>query len=238
MVGRFLEREGFSVARAGGGRDGLRLARELRPAAITLDVLMSDIDGWTVLAAIKGDPTLADIPVILMSIIDEKNRGYSLGAAEYLVKPVNRETLVKALRRICGSKGGRLLLVEDDDAARHRMRVELEQNGWQVSEAEHGRNALKHLGEVRVDAIVLDLIMPEMDGFEFLETMRRRAEWREIPVVIVTSKDLTAEDRDRLTGGVERVIQKTGRDETLREVRGVLARLFEHQLGEKATTSV
>jgi adenylate cyclase len=238
MVGRFLEREGFSVAWAGGGRDALRLARELRPAAITLDVLMSDIDGWTVLAAIKGDPTLADIPVILMSIIDEKNRGYSLGAAEYLVKPVNRETLVKALRRICGSKGGRLLLVEDDDAARHRMRVELEQNGWQVSEAEHGQKALKHLAEVRVDAIVLDLIMPEMDGFEFLEAMRRRAEWREIPVVVVTSKDLTAEDRERLSGGVERVIQKTGRDETLREVRGVLARLFEHQRGEKAATSV
>jgi adenylate cyclase len=233
VVGRFLERDGFCVALAGGGRDALRLARELRPAAITLDVLMSDIDGWTVLAAIKGDPTLADIPVILMSIIDEKNRGYSLGAAEYLVKPVDRDALAHALRRICGAAGGHILLVEDDDPARQRMRLELEQNGWQVSEAENGQVALARLGEIRAGAIVLDLIMPEMDGFEFIDAIRGRAEWRDIPIVVVTSKDLTAEDKNRLTGGVERVIQKAGRDETLREVRGVLARLFERGQGEK-----
>ncbi|WP_280156355.1 ATP-binding protein [Piscinibacter sp. XHJ-5] len=107
----FLEREGFSVATANGGREGLRLARELRPAAITLDVTMPDLDGWTVLAAIKGDPATAAIPVVLMTIVDEKNRGYSLGAADYMVKPVDWVGLAGVLRSICGSTGRDVLVV-------------------------------------------------------------------------------------------------------------------------------
>jgi adenylate cyclase len=233
VVARFLEREGFSVALADGGREALRLVRKLHPAAVTLDVIMPDLDGWTVLAAIKGDPTLADIPVILLTIVDEKNRGYSLGAAEYLVKPVEREKLTQILRKICGSIRGRVLLVDDDDIVRHQMRLQLQHSGWTISEAANGRIALARLDEDRPDAIILDLIMPEMDGFEFLEEMRRRAEWRDIPVVVVTSKDLTAEDRSRLNGGVERIIHKTGRDETLREVRGVLTKLLKRGRDEK-----
>jgi adenylate cyclase len=231
VVARFLEREGFSVALADGGQEALRLVRELHPDAVTLDVIMPDLDGWTVLAAIKGDPTLADIPVILLTIVDEKNRGYSLGAADYLVKPVDREKLTQILRRICGSVRGRVLLVDDDDIVRRQMRLQLQHSGWSVSEAANGRIALARLDEARPDAIILDLIMPEMDGFEFLEEKRRRAEWRDIPVVVVTSKDLTAEDRSRLNGGVERIIHKTGRDETLREVGGVLSKLLERRRG-------
>jgi adenylate cyclase len=231
VVARFLEREGFSVALADGGREALRLVRELHPAAVTLDVIMPDLDGWTVLAAIKGDPTLADIPVILLTIVDEKNRGYSLGAADYLVKPVDREKLTQILRRLCGSVRGRVLLVDDDDIIRHQMRLQLQHGGWTISEAANGRIALARIAEARPDAIILDLIMPEMDGFEFLEELRSRAEWRDIPVVVVTSKDLTAEDRARLNGGVERIIHKTGRDETLREVGGVLSKLLERRRG-------
>src|ERR1700758_3621177 len=115
VIGRFLEREGFSVAKADGGKEGLRLARELHPAALTLDVMMPDLDGWTVLAAIKGDPDLADLPVVLVTIVDEKNRGYALGATDYLVKPVDREKLVGVLQGLCGSTGGRRLLMVDDD---------------------------------------------------------------------------------------------------------------------------
>ena len=115
LVARYLERAGFAVATADGGQEGLRLARELRPAAVTLDIMMPDLDGWTVLAAIKGDPALPDIPVVLMTIVEEKNRGYALGAAEYLVKPVDRGKLVAALRHICGSSAGRVLLIDDDD---------------------------------------------------------------------------------------------------------------------------
>jgi len=233
VVARFLEREGFSVALADGGQQALRLVRELHPDAITLDVIMPDLDGWTVLAAIKGDPTLADIPVVLLTIVDEKNRGYSLGAVEYLVKPVDREKLTQTLRRICGSVRGRVLLVDDDDIIRRQMRLHLQHNGWDLSEAENGRIALARLEEARPDAIILDLIMPEMDGFEFVDEMRRRPEWHDIPVIVVTSKDLTAEDRSRLNGGVERIIHKTGRDETLREVRDVLSKLLERERGRK-----
>jgi CheY-like chemotaxis protein/anti-sigma regulatory factor (Ser/Thr protein kinase) len=233
VVAHFLEREGFSVAPAEGGREALRLVRELHPDAVTLDVIMPDLDGWTVLAAIKGDPALADIPVILLTILDEKNRGYSLGAADYLVKPVDREKLTQTLRRICGPLHGRVLLVDDDDIVRHQMRLQLQPSGWDISEAANGRIALARLEEARPDAIILDLIMPEMDGFEFLEEKRRRPEWRDIPVVVVTSKDLTAEDRIRLNGGVERIIQKTERDATLREVCGVLAKFLKHGPREK-----
>jgi CheY-like chemotaxis protein/anti-sigma regulatory factor (Ser/Thr protein kinase) len=231
VVRRYLEREGYAVATADGGREALRLARELRPAAMTLDVIMPDLDGWTVLAAIKGDPALADIAVILLTILDEKNRGYSLGAADYLVKPVDRGKLAQILRRVCAVAGGRLLLVDDDEIARERMRAELQQDGWDVTEAANGRVALAGLDQARPNAIVLDLMMPEMDGFEFLEELHGRPQWRNVPVVVVTAKDLTAEDRSRLNVSVQRIIQKTERDQTLREVRGALDRLVELRHG-------
>ena len=221
---------------AKGGHEGLRLTRELHPAAITLDVMMPDLDGWTVLAAIKGDPELADIPVILVTIVDEKTRGYSLGATDYMVKPINRERLTGVLRKICGAVGRQVLLVDDDEAMRRGMRVALEQDGWQVSEAENGRVALARLGETRPDVIVLDLVMPEMDGFEFLVEMRGRAAWREIPVLVVTAKDLTAEEHSRLNGDVERVLQKGGSrlDDLLRELGRILPGSIARGLGGKA----
>ena len=224
VVGRFLEREGFSVAKADGGKEGLRMARELHPAAVTLDIMMPDLDGWTVLAAIKGDPDLVDLPVVLMTIVDEKNRGYALGATEYLVKPVDRQKLMDVLRGLCGSTGRPLLIVDDDDLGRRQIRAALEQQGWTVTEAIDGRDALTRLSEARPDVIILDLMMPEMDGFEFLEEMRRKPEWRHIPVVVVTAKDLTDADRRRLNGGVERIIQKSDRDQMLRQLSREISR--------------
>ena len=225
LTERYLVREGFAVITAQGGLEGLKRARELRPAAITLDVMMPDLDGWTVLAAIKGDPILADIPVVLMSIVDEKNRGYSLGATDYLIKPVNREKLSKALRKICGSSGQHVLVVDDDESIRKTFSQALEREGWQVGLADNGRHALEYLADHRPDIIVLDLMMPEMDGFEFLDQMRRRPEWREIPVLVATAKDLSAEERQRLSNGVDRIIQKhaTERDTILQEVSQTLA---------------
>ncbi|MBI2180045.1 MAG: response regulator [Deltaproteobacteria bacterium] len=235
VMERYLAREGFSVVTASGGQEGLRMARELHPAAITLDVIMPDLDGWTVLAAIKGDPELADIPVILMTIVDEKNRGYSLGATDYIVKPVDRQRLSGVLRNICGAVGRQVLLVDDDDMMRRGMRLTLEKDGWQVSEAENGRIALARLTETRPDVIVLDLMMPEMDGFEFLVEMRSRAEWRDIPVLVVTAKDLTAEERSRLNGDVERVLQKGASelDELLREIGRILPGSIARGRGKK-----
>ena len=224
VVSRFLEREGFAVAEADGGREGLRLTRELFPAAITLDIIMPDLDGWTVLAAIKGDPTLAEIPVILLTIVDEKNRGYSLGAADYLLKPVDRARLRTLLLRLCGSPGGRVLVVDDSDIDRRQIGCAIEQDGWDVIEAENGRVALEALAAACPRAIILDLMMPEMSGFEFLNQFRRHPEWRNIPVVVVTARDLTAEDRDHLYGGVHGIVQKGEREDMLQELRSVLAR--------------
>jgi len=237
LTERFLTREGFPVVTARGGHQGLRLARELHPAAITLDVMMADLDGWTVLAAIKGDPELADIPVILMTIVDEKNRGYSLGATEYMVKPVDRGRLIHVLRDICGAVGRHALIVDDDDMMRRGIRLALLQDGWEVVEAENGLMALERLAEARPDIIVLDLLMPEMDGFEFLVEMRGRAEWRDIPVLVLTAKDLTAEDRSRLNSDVERVLQKGASelDELLQEIGRILPGSIERGRGQKST---
>jgi signal transduction histidine kinase/CheY-like chemotaxis protein len=229
LVQRHLERAGFAVVAATGGKEGLRLVRELRPAAVTLDVMMPDLDGWTVLAAIKGDPALASIPVVLMSIVDQKNRGYALGAADYLVKPVDRAKLVETLTHICGSTSGKALLVDDDEVVRRSVRQALEPIGWQVTEAENGQVAVESLAATLPDVIILDLMMPKMDGFEFLDELRSQPTWQDIPVVIITAKDLTQEDRDRLNGGVERIIQKSDRDEMLRQLSREVAKCVKRQ---------
>ena len=229
LVERHLERSGFAVVTAPGGREGLRLVRELRPAAVTLDIMMPDIDGWTVLAAIKGDPELAGIPVVLMSIVDQKNRGYALGAADYLVKPVDRVKLVETLTGICGSTAGHAFLVDDDEVVRRSVRQALEPIGWKVTEAENGQVAIEAMTAGRPDVIILDLMMPKMDGFEFLDEWRGRPEWQDIPVVVITAKDLTDEDRDRLNGGVERIIQKSDRDEMLRQLSRELTKCVKRQ---------
>lgn len=230
LTERYLTREGFQVVTAAGGVEGLRLARTVHPAAITLDVMMPDIDGWTMLAALKGDPELADIPVILMSIIDEKNRGYSLGASEYIVKPVDRERLARVLRRVCPRPTGAALLVDDDPSTRQAIRNALAREGWSVSgEAENGRVALERLAAVRPDVVVLDLMMPEMNGFEFLGEMRRHVDWRNIPVIVLTAKSLNADERAQLDGGVARVLQKGASEvsELLRELGRALPTLIE-----------
>jgi len=229
LVERHLERSGFAVLTAGGGKEGLRLVRELRPAAVTLDIMMPDLDGWTVLAAIKGDPALAGIPVVLMSIVDQKNRGYALGAADYLVKPVDRAKLVETLTNICGLTSGKALLVDDDEVVRRSVRQALEPIGWQVTEAENGQVAVESLAAGRPDVIILDLMMPKMDGFEFLDELRSEPVWQDIPVVIITAKDLTEEDRNRLNGGVERVIQKSDRDEMLRQLSREISKCVKRQ---------
>jgi GAF domain-containing protein/CheY-like chemotaxis protein len=229
LVVRHLERAGFAAVAARGGQEGLRLVRELRPAAVTLDIMMPDLDGWTVLAAIKGDPELARIPVVLMSIVEQKGRGYALGAADYLVKPVDRAKLIETLRDICGLSAGHALLIDDDEVVRRGVRQALEPVGWKMTEAENGLLAIDALTSSRPDVIILDLMMPKMDGFEFLDVLRRRTEWQDIPVVVITAKDLTDEDRARLNGGVERIIQKSDRDEMLRQLSREIGRCVKRQ---------
>jgi CheY-like chemotaxis protein len=221
----FLERQGYSVATAANGIEALTRAKEIHPAAITLDVMMPDIDGWTVLAALKGDPGLADIPVILVTIVDEKQRGYTLGATDYLVKPVDRVRLAALLKSLCGQDVGRVLVVEDDETSRRMIASAVEREGWTVAEAHNGRAAIERVRETRPDAILLDLMMPEMDGFEFLTQLRENRDWRGIPVIVVSALDLSPEDKRRLNGEVEAVIRKSGQhsDDLMREVSEKLA---------------
>jgi CheY-like chemotaxis protein len=223
LMQRFLAREGFRVVTASGGEEGVRRARELRPDAITLDVMMPGMDGWAVLSALKADPETADIPVVMLTIVDDKNLGYALGAADYLTKPIDRERLVAVLDR---HRRDRPVLVVDDDAGvRQLLRRMLEPEGYAVVEAENGRVALERLREVAPSVVLLDLMMPEMDGFEFVAEFRQHEAWRGIPIIVVTAKDLSRDDRERLNGSVQRVLQKGahGRDELLAEVREMVA---------------
>jgi CheY-like chemotaxis protein len=209
LLRRSLGKDGFQVVAAANGEEGLRMAREVRPDAITLDVMMPQMDGWTALAALKADPQLAEIPVVMLTIVDERSVGYSLGAADYLTKPIDRNRLLAVLRRYRRSEPApTVLLVEDDATTRQMMRRLLEKEGWTVTEAENGREALARVARHVPSLILLDLMMPEMDGFTFLEELRHREAGRAVPVVILTAKDLTPEDRDRLNGHVANVLQK------------------------------
>ena len=209
LIATYLAGEGFAVETASSGVHGLKRARELRPAAIILDILMPDIDGWTVLAALKGEPELADIPVVIVTIVDEQRRGIALGAAGYLTKPIDRDRLVAILSRLRAADApGSVLVVEDDEEQRQLVCATLGALGWTVREAANGRLALDAIAAELPDVILLDLMMPEMDGFELVAALQANAIWRDIPVVVVTALDLTAEDRQRLNGGVEQILSK------------------------------
>ena len=186
---------------------------------------MPGMDGWAVLTALKGDPDLVDIPVIMLTIMDEKHMGYALGAADYLTKPIDWERLAGLLQRYeCARPPCPLLVVEDDASLREMLRRRLEKEGWTVIEAENGRVALERMTERQPDLILLDLMMPEMDGFQFLDEIRKHDDWRSIPVIVVTAKELTPEDRQRLNGSVEKILQKGAysREDLIREVRDLV----------------
>jgi CheY-like chemotaxis protein len=232
LLRRSLAKEGFRVEVASSGEEGLRMARQYRPEAITLDVMMPGMDGWAVLAALKADPDLADIPVIMLTIVDNQNMGYSLGAAEYLAKPIDRDRLASVLRKYAGEGQTRsALVVDDEQEARDLLRRLLESDGWYVATADNGRLAIEKLKEAKPAVILLDLMMPEMDGFQFVDELRKQPDWRDIPVVVITAKDLTPEERLRLNGHVGIVLQKGAyqTEELLRETgRLVAGRIRKH----------
>jgi CheY-like chemotaxis protein len=209
LIATHLAGNGFAVETAANGVDGLKRARELRPAAITLDIVMPNIDGWTILSALKGDPALADIPVVVVTIVDEQRRGIALGAAGYLTKPFDHERLVEILSRYRSpSVPSEVLVVDDDEEQRALVKAILSAQGWVVREAATGRLALDSLKAKAPNIMILDLMMPEMDGFQVVAALQANPEWRDIPVVVVSALDLTAEDRRRLGGGVAQVLSK------------------------------
>ena len=225
LVMRHLSRAGYRTHGASGGATGLQLARDLKPMAITLDVMMPEMDGWAVLSALKADPTLADIPVIMATILDEKPLSLALGAADYITKPIDRERLVAVMRRYAASSDSVVLVVEDDKATREMMKRMLEKEGWRTQVAENGRVALKRVAEKVPSVILLDLMMPEMDGFAFLSALRESKKGKDVPVIVVSALEISAEDRKRLNGGVQQILKKGSYspEMLLEELRGALA---------------
>ncbi|WP_160195499.1 response regulator [Microvirga sp. BSC39] len=226
ILRQILMREGFEVATAESGQQGVEIAREMQPSVITLDVLMPGLDGWSTLQQLKRDPELQDVPVIMVTIVDEENQAYALGAAAYLTKPVNREFLLKALATCrTDQANSRVLIVEDDAHTRGWLARILREGGWEVAEAENGRVALERLPLVKPDIILLDLIMPEMDGFEFVDEIHRNEEARHIPLIVLTAADVDEEAQRRLSGGIRRILRKKlgDRDEVLATLRDVIA---------------
>jgi signal transduction histidine kinase/CheY-like chemotaxis protein len=210
LVGRMLAGEGFRAVPAASGEEGLRLARELRPDLILLDVLMPSADGWAVLSQLKADPLLADIPVVMISVTSEKALGFAVGAADYLVKPVDRESLMRTVEKYLGLSSDHPILVVDDDATtRSMLRRLLERQGWKVVEAANGVEGLARVDEAKPSLVLLDLMMPEMDGFAFLAVLNDRHLLDiALPVVVLTAKELTRGEREILAGFAHKVIQK------------------------------
>ena len=226
MLGRMLQRDGYHVISASSGEEGLRLASEQRPDVITLDVLMAGLDGWGVLTRLRADPVTAVIPVVVLTVIDDRNLGFALGAADYLTKPVDRERLIEVLHRVqAPERADTVLIVEDDPATREMLRRILEKDRWRVAEAPNGRVALERVLESRPSVVLLDLMMPEMDGFTFVDEVRRRG-IDHLPIVVLTAKALTREDRQRLEGNVLHVLQKGEHtnDQVLSEIRQAIDR--------------
>jgi adenylate cyclase len=209
LIAHNLQVAGFSAVPAAGGLEGLKLAKELQPIAITLDVMMPDLDGWSVLAALRQDTELAEIPVIMITIMDEQRRAASLGAAGYLTKPIDQHTLQQMIGRFrTSARPTRILLVEDDALQRELVREWLVGEQWLVHEAVNGREALTLLRANTPDVILLDLMMPEMDGFQIVAALQEEPLWRDVPVIVITARDLDARDRERLNSGVHSVLIK------------------------------
>ncbi|PSN20836.1 hybrid sensor histidine kinase/response regulator [filamentous cyanobacterium CCP5] len=240
ILQRFLSEQGFSVITASNGEEGLRLAKEHHPDAITLDVMMPDIDGWTVLSAIKTDSKIADIPVIMLSMVDDKKLGYALGASEYLLKPINRQQVANVLHKYqLKETPCALLIVEDDSITREMMRRQLSSEDVKIIESSNGQQALDLISKTKPGIIILDLMMPNMDGFEFIHQLRRTPEGRSVPIIVITAKELNSSERDFLSTRVERIFQKGAYDRMtlLDEVRTLLTKALTKQQAFSRTLS-
>jgi signal transduction histidine kinase/CheY-like chemotaxis protein len=226
-MSRALVKEGYWVATAADGHEGLEVARSLHPDIITLDVVMNGFDGWRVLAALKEDPRTAKIPVVLLTMVDDREKGFALGAADYLVKPATPEEVAQVLdRHRSGTPPFRVLVVEDDEATREAFRTMVERTGWEFSGAGDGAQALALMEGRAPNLILLDLMMPGMDGFAFVSELQKDERWTRIPIIVVTAKDIAGDDVIRLPKPqVQQILQKGlfGRQELVEAVRRLIS---------------
>jgi len=235
LMERYVAKTGWTVAYADSGPEGLRLARKLRPKVICLDILMPSMDGWSVLSALKNDPELADIPVVIWSMTSDRQLGYTLGVSEYLTKPVERDRLIKVMEKyIPSSEEHHVLVIEDDATASELMTRLLLKEGYAVSRAGNGRIALEQMAAAVPSLILLDLMMPEMDGFQFISELRKKESWKAVPIVVVTAKTITPAEREKLNGFVRNIVQKGSFDynSLAAEIRRILTPMSENAEGE------
>ena len=209
LLKRFLGKKGFEVKTATSGAEGVRLAKTLQPEAITLDVMMPGMDGWSVLTSLKAHPETADIPVIMMTMVDDQNLGYALGAAEYLLKPIDSKKLETILDKFKSAvNSDSIMVVEDDPGVREMLCRQLRAKNWRVVEAENGKEALLKLKNYQPGLILSDLMMPEMDGFELVHRLKQHEQLSSIPVIILTAKSITNQERQKLNGEVSKIFEK------------------------------
>ena len=213
LLSIYLTEAGFSVEVAADGEVGLQRAHDLRPAIITLDILIPKLDGWDLLARLKTDQTIAAIPVVVVSILEERGKGFALGASDYLVKPVDREELIGTVQRVVPAAGPdsrvmTVLAIDDDPLVLELMDAMLTPEGFSVLKAGDGREGLRLARLRRPDLIVLDLLMPGVDGFQVIDELKRDPATAGIQIIILTSKSLTPQDKDKLNGRIVDLKQK------------------------------
>jgi len=224
-----LENEGFSVTLARSAEDALEVLGRERPDVISLDILLPGMDGWEFLERVKASSALADIPVVIVSIVAEKRQGFALGAAQVLQKPVTREALTEALGRVGfrpGASRANILVVDDEPSAVALLATHLEAAGYLVHRAYGGMEAIEMTRHILPDLILLDLMMPEVNGFDVVEALKNEPNTTQIPIIIVTSKEITADDRATLNGYVEFIMNKSSfsQESFINEVRRSLKR--------------
>lgn len=222
LLGRAIKREGYRVITATSGKEGLALAKSEHPQAVTLDVMMPGMDGWAVLRSLKEDEETADIPVVMISMVDGKEMGVAMGVDDFLTKPVERDRLAEILERFVrdGSTSPKVLVIDDDHTIREMTARAVRTTGCLVSEAENGRRGLEAIEANPPDIVLLDLMMPEMDGFEFLREVDRRWGVPPFTVIVLTAKEVTQEELAQLRDSVHSIRQKgsVSREELLEEV--------------------
>jgi len=202
----------FQLYHAKDGKQGLALAKQHLPDIISLDIIMPGMDGWSVLASLRDEPELMGIPVIMVSFTDNKKLGYALGVSDFLTKPVDTKILMQTVSKHVGTGPNSVLVVDDDESMRQMLNRLLSKAGFQVVEAANGVEALACVEKSIPSLILLDLMMPEMDGFEFVNRLHQNKDWTEIPVIVLTAKDLTEKERNRLTGMVSGLMSKGSSD--------------------------
>ncbi|MEE8416584.1 MAG: response regulator [Desulfobacterales bacterium] len=231
MISGFLSTRGYNVIAATSGKEALGLAKSEHPFAITLDIFMPDMDGWEVLQELKQDPDTAHIPVIVVSVTDDKQTGFALGAVGYITKPVNRDALIAEINKV-GQPGFRtIMIVDDNEIDRQEMARIIEEKELQVIAADGGLNCLKMIEQSLPDVLILDLMMPGMDGFEVLDRLHNDPQTANLPVIVVTAKDLTAQDRKKLSGHVSSVLEKskTTSRRLLEEITKILSEIEDRE---------